>query len=211
MTVASTSGSSSMMWLVFALLVVVFWGCYGVAMHAASVSMGGASDPHSRYKAYIFVGVAYVGVAIVAPLILMSVGGASWSFPAKGIWYALLAGTLGAFGAFFVLSAMGSVGSRPWMIPVVMCVVFAGAPIVNAILALVIHPPKEGWGSISPMFWVGILVAASGAAMATYFKPGPTKPAEDPAPTAQVEQAVPNTNAPVITRDDTDSTDDKSS
>lgn len=180
-----------MMWLVFALLVVVFWGCYGVAMHAASVSMGGASDPHSRYKAYIFVGVAYVGVAIVAPLILMSVGGASWTFPAKGIWYALLAGTLGAFGAFFVLSAMGSVGGRPWMIPVVMCVVFAGAPIVNAILALVIHPPKDGWGSISPMFWVGILVAASGAAMATYFKPGPKKPGENTAaPAPLVEQAA---------------------
>lgn len=179
-----------MKWLLFALLVVVFWGCYGVAMHTASVQMGGGNDPHSRYKAYIFVGVAYVIVAIFAPVIIMSVGGASWSFPPKGIMFALLAGTLGAFGAFFVLSAMGSVGTRPWMIPVVMCVVFAGAPIVNAIVALIIHPPKEGWGSISPWFWVGILVAAMGAVMVTYSKPGPKKPGEDAkAPATQVDRA----------------------
>jgi len=139
---------------------------------------------------YAVIVVLQVLVAI-AWLVLMSVGGASWSFPPKGIMFALLAGTLGAFGAFFVLSAMGSVGTRPWMIPVVMSVVFAGAPIVNAIVALVIHPPKQGWGSIHPMFWIGILVAAMGAAMVTYYKPGPKKPGEDaakPAP-AQVEQA----------------------
>jgi len=182
----STSQSSSMMWLIFALLVVLFWGCYGVAMHAASESMGGKADPHSRYKAYILVGVAYLVIAVFAPMVLMVTQGASWSFPGKGVMYALLAGTLGAFGAFFVLSAMGSVGKRPWMIPVVMCVVFAGAPIVNAIVALIIHPPKGGWGSIHPLFYVGILVAACGAAMATYFKPGPVKPKAEP--TAQVAQ-----------------------
>ncbi len=192
----SSSASNSLMWLLFALLVVVFWGCYGVAMHAASESMGGKTDPHSRYKAYIFVGVAYLVIAVFAPMVLMGVQGASWSFPSKGIMYALLAGTLGAFGAFFVLSAMGAVGSRPWMIPVVMCVVFAGAPIVNAIVALLIHPPKNGWGSIHPLFYVGILVAALGAGMATYFKPGPKKPGADAAaPTQQVESAPPVASA----------------
>ncbi|MBI1371607.1 MAG: hypothetical protein GC159_02435 [Phycisphaera sp.] len=184
----SATPQSNMMWLLFALLVVVFWGCYGVAMHAASVEMGGSSDPYSRYKAYIFVGVAYVIVAILAPAVLMGVGGASWAFPSKGILLSLVAGTLGAFGAFFVLSAMGSVGTRPWMIPVVMCVVFAGAPIVNAVVALAFHPPKSGWGSIHPLFWAGIFVAVIGAGMVTYYKPGPKKPGAAAAP--QVESAT---------------------
>jgi len=171
------SNQQSLMWLVFALLVVCFWGCYGVAMHAAGVHMNaGSSDPFARYKAYIFVGVAYIVVAVLAPMVLMAAGGASWTFPSKGILFALFAGTLGAFGAFFVLSAMGSVAQRPWMIPVVMCVVFAGAPIVNAIVALVVHPPAQGFGSIKPQFWLGILIAALGATMVTYYKPGPVKP-----------------------------------
>ncbi|MBI1368546.1 MAG: hypothetical protein GC162_07810 [Planctomycetes bacterium] len=189
----SASSQGNMMWLVFALLVVVFWGCYGVAMHTAGLEMGGASDPYSRYKAYIFVGVAYVIVAILAPMVLMGVGGASWAFPTKGIMYSLLAGTLGAFGAFFVLSGMGAVGSRPWMIPVVMCVVFAGAPIVNALVALVFHPPKDGWGSIHPLFWAGIFVAVIGAAMVTYYKPGPKPPA------AQIKAAADAAVAPAET------------
>lgn len=206
MSVATSAPAhNSMMWLLFALLVVVFWGCYGVAMHTASLQMGGAADPHSRYKAYIFVGVAYVIVAILAPLIIMRVDGASWGFPPKGIMFALLAGTLGAFGAFFVLSAMGSVGTRPWMIPVVMCVVFAGAPIVNAIVALVIHPPKEGWGSIHPLFWAGIIVAVIGATMVTVYKPGPKKPGGETlrTPAAQVERAAADADEPASARSET--------
>lgn len=193
----SPPAQGNLMWLVFALLVVVFWGCYGVAMHAASVSMSSESgDPFSRYKAYIFVGVAYLVIAVAAPMLLMTTQGASWSFPSKGIMYALFAGTLGALGAFFVLSAMGAVGKRPWMIPVVMCVVFAGAPIVNAVVALIVHPPHGGWGAIKPQFYIGILVAALGAAMVTYYKPGPSGPpkAKD-APAAQpAPAAAPDTS-----------------
>ena len=189
---ASTSGQPNLMWLVFALLVVCFWGCYGVAMHAAGIHMSGeGGDPFARYKAYIFVGVAYVVVAILAPVVLMAAQGASWGFPSKGIMFALFAGTLGAFGAFFVLSAMGAVSKRPWMIPVVMCVIFAGAPIVNAIVALIVHPPHDGWGSIKPQFWIGIFVAALGATMVTYYKPGP-KPKQKVETPAQVEPSTPS-------------------
>ncbi len=203
MTVATGSSSGGgMMWLVFALLVVVFWGCYGVAMHKASVSMkppknSGISDPHFRYKAYIFVGVAYVGVAIIAPLIILATSsGASWSFPSKGIWFSLLAGTLGAFGAFFVLSAMGAVSS-PRMIPAVMCVVFGGAPIVNAVVALLIHPPEKGWGSINPLFWLGIVIAVVGVSMVTAFKPSDSSsPPAKPSP--QVEAAAAPTASALV-------------
>ena len=36
---------------------------------------------------------------------------------------------------------------------VVMAIVFACAPIVNAIAATLMHPPKDGWGGIAAM-WV---------------------------------------------------------
>ena len=44
---------------------------------------------------------------------------------------------------------------------------------VNAIVALSMHPPKGGWGSIPIPFYLGILLAAIGGCMVTVFKPGP--------------------------------------
>ena len=169
-------GQASLSWLMFAALAFSMWGSYGVALHAGVSAMNPAgADPHARYKAYIFVGGAYFITAIIAPLIVLWFAGASWNFPAKGIGLSLFAGVLGALGAFFVLSAMGSVRTRPWMIPVVMSVVFAGAPIINAIVALIMHPPSEGLGSIRWQFWAGILIAALGATLVTLYKPPPGK------------------------------------
>ena len=58
-----------MTWLVFALLTVVSWGVYGVFLHTGQTSMGG--DPSvARYKAFLFVGIAYFLTAVLAPLLL---------------------------------------------------------------------------------------------------------------------------------------------
>ena len=175
---------ASMTWLLFAILAFSSWGTYGVALHSGVTAMNPTgADPNARYKAYIFVGTAYFFAAILAPIIVMLINGATWSFPSKGIGFSLLAGFIGAMGAFFVLSAMGSVGRRTWMIPVIMSVVFAGAPIINALVALALHPPAGGWTAIKPQFWIGILVAALGATMVTYYKPGPS-PKKNEQPTA---------------------------
>jgi len=45
---------------------------------------------------------------------------------------------------------------------------------VNAIVAIVLHPPKGG--GISPLFVMGILLAAAGGFMVTKFKPNPGPP-----------------------------------
>jgi hypothetical protein len=50
----------------------------------------------------------------------------------------------------------------------VMPLVFGGAPIINVLLAMVLHPPKA---SINPMLYVGFLLASIGAAMVLYFRP----------------------------------------
>ena len=122
----------------FALLTVVTWGLYGVFLHQGQTSM---QDPiNGRYRAFLFVGIAYMVTAVLAPLFLLVARGASWQFPVRGVVWSLIAGLMGAAGAFCVLLAFGAKGSPS----VVMSIVFAGAPVVNALTALAMHPPEGG-------------------------------------------------------------------
>ena len=104
-------------------------------------------------------------------------GGASWAMPGKGILWSLLAGAVGAIGAFGVLLALAK--AHP---AVVMSIVFAGAPIVNALVSLAIHPPAGGWSGVRWQFLAGIVLAACGGMLVTMYKPGtpPPKPADPP-------------------------------
>ena len=130
--------------------------------------MGGGDPALARYKAFLFVGLAYFLTAVLAPLLLLMMKGAAWSgYTAKGMWWSLIAGIVGAIGAFGVLLAFGA-GGKPG---VVMSIIFAGAPIVNAIVALVLHPPPGGWSKVPAPFFLGILLAALGGFLVTYFKP----------------------------------------
>ena len=49
-----------------------------------------------------------------------------------------------------------------------MPLVFGGAPIVNVLLSMVIHPPKV---APSPLLYVGFVLASVGAGMVLYFRP----------------------------------------
>src|SRR5262245_45769507 len=110
-------------WLIYALMTVVSWGVYGVFLHRGQTYMEDAAN--GRYKAFLFVGIAYFLTAVLAPLVLLLVRGASWQMPARGMSWSLIAGIVGAAGAFCVLLAFGAKG----LPPVVMSIVFAGAPI----------------------------------------------------------------------------------
>jgi len=168
--------------LTFALMTVAAWGLYGILLHGGQIAM---SDPQSgRYKAFLWVGIAYFLFAVLAPAFLLWKGGGGWSMPSKGIMLSLLAGTVGAAGAFCVLLAFGARGHPA----VVMSIVFAGAPIVNAVVALSMHPPAGGISSIKPQFFAGILLAAVGGTLVTLYKPAPggAKPAS-PAPVEQAD------------------------
>src|SRR5258705_5652525 len=162
-------------WLMFALLTVVSWGVYGIFLHTGQMGMG---DPaNGRYKAFLFVGIAYFLTAVLAPLAMLLVRGANWQYPIAGMGWSLIAGIVGAIGAFGVLLAFGAKGTPS----VVMSIVFAGAPIVNAISALMLHPPAGGWGSIRPQFYLGIVLAALGGCLVTFYKPNPPAPKLKPA------------------------------
>jgi drug/metabolite transporter (DMT)-like permease len=171
---SNTPSSPTSTWLLFSLMTVGCWGLYGAFLHTGQTGMG---DPvNGRYKAFLWVGLAYFLTAVLAPLAILVLKGASWNFTARGVGWSLFAGIVGAAGAFSVLLAFGAKGTPA----VVMSIVFAGAPVVNAIYSLVLHPPVGGWSKLPMPFVLGILLAAAGGCLVTLYKPGPSAPAGKP-------------------------------
>jgi hypothetical protein len=166
-TPSSSHGSA---WLLFSLMTVGCWGLYGAFLHSGQVGM---SDPvHGRYKAFLWVGLAYFLTAVLAPLAVLVIKGASWHFTARGVGWSLLAGIAGAAGAFSVLLAFGAKGTPA----VVMSIVFAGAPVINALYSLILHPPAGGWQKLPWPFVLGILLAAVGGCLVSLYKPASAAP-----------------------------------
>ena len=154
-----------MHWIIFVFGTILTWGVYGVLLHSGQMAMG---DPvNGRYKAFLFVGIAYFIIGIIAPLIMMFVNNSSFEFTGKGMTFSFIAGVVGALGAFFVLLAFGAKGTPS----VVMSLVFAGAPIVNAIVAISIHPTITSIKSLNWQFVAGILLAALGGYLVTMYRP----------------------------------------
>ncbi len=161
----TSPAASGMTWLWFAVLTIASWGVYGVFLHNGQMAM---ADPvNGRYKAFLFVGLAYFLTAVLAPLALLLARGASFSMPERGMVWSLVAGIVGAIGAFGILLAFGAGGTPP----VVMSLVFGGAPIINAFTAIAFHPPAGGLGSVRWQFLVGIALAALGGSLVTLYRP----------------------------------------
>src|SRR5688572_1228967 len=160
---AEAAGEAGLGWLGFALATVVTWGLYGALLHQGQVAMG---DPvNGRYRAFLFVGVAYFLAAVLAPLAMLLVQGAPMSFPVSGIAWSLAAGLAGAAGAFTVLLAFGARGVPS----VVMSIVFAGAPIVNAFVTLWLK--RGASAQVQWQFLLGIGLAAVGGFLVTLYRP----------------------------------------
>ena len=172
------SSNQPITWLLFSLLTVVCWGLYGIFLHKGRVGMG---DPdNGLFKAFLLVGVAYFLIAVLAPIVMILVRGGSiafWEYPFEGNQMSLIAGILGAVGAFGVLLAFDAKGSPA----VVMSIIFAGAPVVNAVTAIAMHPPAGGIATLRWQFYLGILLAALGGFLVTLYKPNPAAPAKPPA------------------------------
>ena len=155
-----------MTWLLFAFITVASWGLYGILLHTGQTAM---ADPlNGRYKAFLFVGVAYLLTAVLGSLLVLKINGVDWGFPVKGVVWSTVAGIAGSLGAFGVLLAFGAKGSPA----VVMAIVFAGAPVINAVAAMTLHPPAGGLGAVSWPFLLGIAMAAAGGCLVTLFRPG---------------------------------------
>ena len=181
-------GQAGSTWLIFALMTVVGWGLYGIFLHSGQAGM---ADPvNGRYKAFFWVGIAYFLIAVLAPAGFLLANQASWAMPMKGLAWSLLAGMVGAIGAFGVLLAFGARGHPA----VVMSIIFAGAPIVNAGVALAVHPPAGGFSSIRWPFVLGIVLAAVGGMLVTLYKPPPGRAGHEP--TASPAAVTPSGSGP---------------
>ncbi|HZJ17392.1 MAG TPA: hypothetical protein VFD27_20235 [Chthoniobacteraceae bacterium] len=171
---STAAPNSSSSWLIFALLTVVSWGLYGVLLHTGRSAMpAGAEIGNASLKAFLWVGVAYFVVAIVGPVIVLKARGTNWSMTGSGITWSFIAGTAGAVGAFTLILALGAAaatmkGEAP---SAVMPIVFGGAPVVNAIVAMMVHPPDGGFKSLPLPFIIGIVLAASGGFLVAKFAP----------------------------------------
>ena len=179
-----TSASSSSTWILFSFLTVACWGVYGVYLHRGQTEM--ADMANGRWKAFLFVGFAYFLVAVIAPLVMLRLNGKPGdtnflAYPVSGQMWSLIAGIVGAVGAFGVLLAFGAApGATPperaSYVPVVMSIIFAGAPIVNAFVSMYMtHGPAGSRFEIRPQFWIGIVCAALGGSLVALYKPNPVK------------------------------------
>jgi hypothetical protein len=115
-------------------------------------------------RALLCVGFAYFMIAILVPVIALSYEGGLGGFNWGGSIAATLGGALGALGAVCIIWAFKSGGLPTYVMPLV----FAGAPLVNVVVSMLLHPPKT---APSPLLYAGFVLAAAGAGMVLYYKP----------------------------------------
>jgi hypothetical protein len=162
-----------MNWLIFALMTVVSWGVYGVLLHKGRGEMPmGEETPHAGLKAFLFVCIAYALIGLAAAAVL-KMRGSNWSFTSGGIKWSLIAGVAGAVGAFTLVLALGAAAQiyKGAAAAAVMPIVFGGAPIVNTVVAMTIHPPAGGWKNLPAPFLLGCVLAAGGAFLVAKYAP----------------------------------------
>lgn len=148
----------SMLWVAFALGAALAWGMYGPSLHKGQVALG------NPMRALLCVGVAYFLVGVLVPVATLASQGALNGFTASGTTMATFAGTLGALGAVFIIFAFRNGGTPAYVMPLV----FGLAPLINVLVSMISHPPKE---SPNPLLWVGYALASIGAGLVLYFKP----------------------------------------
>lgn len=145
-------------WIVFVAGAVLSWGAYGVLLHQGQVLL------RNPLKALLCVGVAYFLIGVLVPVATLAAQGELGGFDSRGLMTATIAGALGAIGAACIIWAFRT-GGLP---VIVMPLVFGGAPIVNVLLSIVMHPPKA---APNPLLYLGFVLASVGAGMVLYFRP----------------------------------------
>jgi hypothetical protein len=145
-------------WLLFVAGAVLSWGAYGAFLYLGQTQLG------NPLKALLCVGIAYFLIGVLVPIAGLSAEGNLSNFNSTGLITATIAGALGAAGAACIIYAFRAGGLPIYVMPLV----FGGAPIVNVLVAMVIHPPRS---AINPLLFVGVALAAVGAGMVLYYRP----------------------------------------
>jgi hypothetical protein len=147
-----------MSWMYFVVGAVLSWGLYGAMLHRGQVALG------NPMRALLCVGVAYFLIGVLVPVAALSAQGEVKGFNAAGTITATAAGALGAIGAVCIIWAFRTGGLPLYVMPLV----FGGAPVVNVLVTMALHPPHA---APSPLLYVGFALTAVGAGMVLYFRP----------------------------------------
>ncbi len=146
--------------LLYAASVALFWGLYGPALAQSRTAL------LSPFKPYMMIGLAYLVWGVLGGLVGMWWKEDTFAFTGAGTLWGLIAGSLGAFGAFALTLAMFAGGSR--MPHIVMSIVFGGAVTVSALVS-VWRTREEGLGNA--WLWLGISGMLISAVLVAYNTP----------------------------------------
>lgn len=140
-------------------LTAVCWGVYGPIMRNGQAAMSG-----SHLLPFIWVGLAYCVIAVVAPAILMRLWGEKGNWTVTGFVWSFVAGVAGALGALGIILAFTYGGSPVYVMPLV----FGGAPVVNTFTSMYM---AKSYKQASPLFFAGLILVVVGALCVLIFKP----------------------------------------
>ncbi|MCG8648513.1 MAG: hypothetical protein MI861_01695 [Pirellulales bacterium] len=169
--------------ILFAIGTAIFWGCYGPTIgNAQTPRVDGRPlmppEGWTPFKPYVFIGIAYLVIAIAGGLVMMKVKGDSFHFGGTHLptaKWGFLAGTLGAAGALCLTTAMMTSRGNALL---VMPIVFGGAVSVTAIVSVI---RLHGHATISPLLWVGMLLTVVGVVIVAMNTPhGHASPGSKP-------------------------------
>ena len=168
--------------IIFALGTAAFWGLYGPTIGNAQTRVP-PPDGWSPFKPYVFIGIAYLVLAIIGGLIAMKLKGDTFSYSgthfATAKW-GFLAGCLGAAGALCLTTAMMTSKGNALL---VMPIVFGGAVSVTALVSTM---RLRGHVAINPMLWTGMVLVVVGVVIVARYTPHghAPKPNTDSPPSA---------------------------
>jgi hypothetical protein len=145
-------------WVIFVAGAVLSWGAYGALLHLGQTQLG------NPLKALLCVGAAYFLIGVIVPVGSLGAQGELSGFNTTGLMTATIAGALGAIGAACIIYSFRFGGLPVYVMPLV----FGGAPIVNVLVSMAIHPPKS---AINPMLYLGFVLVSVGAGLVLYFRP----------------------------------------
>ena len=153
-------------------LTALCWGSYGPVLHKGQMKMKG-----SKLRPLMCVGLAYFGIAVILPFLMLDLFGEKWAFDFAhlgGIGWSLFAGTLGAVGALGIVYAFNNGGKPIFVMPLV----FGMAPVINTFTTIF---AENLFGQVSSLFYLCLLMVIFGAVSVLIFapRPKPKPPAKD--------------------------------
>jgi hypothetical protein len=196
-------------WLAYVALAGLAWGTYVPFIFYGGNELGGKAA--SRILAILCVGIAYMVIAVLFPLLYLYVFTPAEQRPemnSNGLLFSGLAGVAGAVGAICVIFASKSATQaaiaaklspatfRLYIGPLI----FGLAPVINTLVSMLWHPRKgepfhfhvdvPGW-----KLWVGIILVGVGAALVLFSKEEAetTKHAAKPSPPTVAAAPLPQT------------------